>query len=457
MGIRLDWEIEAEQGQIKSAGEDVVTQRKRRVALLRFILLVGVVVGVLGGIAAVITWRLRAVDDQIAQLLRNTVDAEVAALRIGDQTAFLATQRSASDDWVQQQAQLFNSYQQLKLTQNIELTGQILDMNINDSRARVEVQEIDNGVPYTRVWFYWRYDDGWRHVPPDYTFWGDVTTFQGQGVNVRYQTVDAPVANAMGTAIQEWLQTACAALVCPHPPNVSVDILPDDALQVAWSANDPWTLQVPSPFMTRARSDIPFDTDMQFSLAGLLAERLVATASANMQPTYPADAYYLRQAVVSWLVGKFVHQDTNAFVIDSLAKNYGDAAVGKLLAAMQPGSDGSILAGAAGVGTLDQANLDWRDFLTWRLLTEDELIRRRDDANFLSLYDTRDENVRNLASGRYSVIPGDIKRTVLSAPLEIGADGLPTLRATVQVQDGANISQEEVLFRLVDGVWRRAN
>ena len=460
MGIRLDWEIEAEQGQIKSAGEDVIAQRKRRVAWLRFILLVGIVAGVLGGIAALITWRLRAVDDQIAQLLRNTVDAEVAAIRIGDQTAFLAAQRSASDEWPQQQAQLFNDYQQLKLTQRIELTGQILDLNINDTRARVEVQEIDNGVPYTRVWFYWRYDDGWRHVPPDYTFWGDVATFQGQGVNIRYQTVDAPVATAMGAAMQEWLQTACAAfasLVCGQQPLVSMDVLPDDALQVSWSANDVWALQVPSPYITRARSDMPFDTDLQFSVAGLLAERLVAVSSANLQPTYPADAYYLRQAIVSWLVGKFVHQDTNAFVIDSLAKNYGDAAVGRLLQAMQPGSDASIIMGAAGVTSLDQANLDWRDLLTWRLMTEDELIRRRDDVNFLSLYDTRDDNVRNLASQRYTVIPGDLKRTVLSAPLATGADGLPTLRATAQVQDGANVSQEEVLFRLVDGVWRRAN
>jgi hypothetical protein len=261
----------------------------------------------------------------------------------------------------------------------------------------------------------------------------------------------------MGAALDEWLKTACAALTCPQQPVISIDVLPDDALQVSWSANDAWAQQVPSPFITRARSDMPFDTDLQFAVAGLLAERLVALSSANMQPNYPADAYYLRQAVVSWLVGRFVHQDTNAFVIDSLARNYGDAAVGRLLDALQPGSDASVLAGAAGVSTLDQANLDWRDFLTWRLMTEDELIRRRDDASFLSLYDTRDENARNLASQRFTVIPGDVKRTVLSAPLEMGADGQPVLRATVQVQEAGGVLQGDVVFRLVDGVWRRAN
>jgi hypothetical protein len=457
MGIRLDWEIEAEQGQVHSAGEDPVMIRQRRVARVRLLFFMLAIVMVLGGIAAVITWRLRTVDEQIAQLLWNTVDAEVTALRIGDQTAFLAAQRSASDEWLQQQAQVFNDYQQMKLKQDVRLTGQILDTSISDTRARVEVQEIIDSVPYTRVWFYWRYDDGWRHVPPDYTFWGDVKTYEGQGVKVRYQTVDALLATKMGESLQSWIEIGCAALACAQTPDISVDVLPDDALQVSWSANNPWSLQLPSPYVHAARSDMPFDVDLQFSVAGLLAERLVATASANMQPTYPADAYYLRQAIVSWLVGRFVKVDTNAFVIASLAQNYGGESVGRLLQAMQPNSDASILAGIAGVASLDQANLDWRDFLTWRLLTEDELIRRRDDANFLNLYDTRDDDVRSLASQRYTIIPGDIKRTVLSAPLETGAGGVPTLRATVQVQDGSAVTQEEVLFKLVDGLWRRAN
>jgi hypothetical protein len=457
MGIRLDWEIEAEQGQIKSAGEDMVALRQRRVARVRLLIFVLAVAAFFGGIAALITWRLRTVDDQIAQLLRDTVDAEVAALRIGDQTAFLAAQRSASEEWAGQQAQLFTAYQDLKQKQDIQLTGQILDLTINENRARVAVQEILDGVPYTRVWFYWRYDDGWRHVPPDYTFWGDVQTYEGENLNVRYQSVDAPLAAMMGPDIESWLQLGCAALACEQTPEISVEVLPDEAMQVSWSTTNPWLLQVPSPFVRRARSDMPFDLDMKFGVANLLADRLVSVASNDMQPVYPADAYYLRQAVVSWLVGRFVQMDTNAFVVNSLADNAGDTAVGRLLDAMQPDSNVSILLGVTGTASLDQANLDWRDFLTWRLMTEDELIRRREDANFLSLYDTRDENLRSVASQRYTVIPGDISRTVLSAPLETGADGVPTLRATVQVVEAGVITQEEVLFRLVDGVWRRAN
>jgi hypothetical protein len=456
MGIKLDWEIESEQsGGQHNVGEADASVRRRRRAWLRVLLLVLVVAGVLGLAAAAVVSRLRTIDDQIEGLLRNTVDAEVTALRIGDLNAFLAAQRSASNDWLLAQQVTFNDYQTLKQQDKIELTGQILDMTIDKNRARVEVQEIVSGVPYTRVWFYWRYEDGWRHVPPDYTFWGDVAQYQGKGVTVRYNTVDAPLANSVGASVDSWLATACAALPCGTLPTVSIDIVPDNTVQPAWSTANPWSIQIPSPFTDRARTDMPFDTALQLKVANLIADRLVSVASNNMQPTYPADAYYLRQAVISWLVGQFAQFDTNAFVVASLAKNYGPGAVGKLVTSLQPDSDGRVLAAAAGVPALDQANLDWRDFLTWRLAAEGELIKRRDENNYMNLYDTRDEAVRNLASQRFNAAPPE-SPVVVSAQLETNT-GAPILRALAQVGPKDNRTQLEVQFRLVDGLWKRAN
>jgi hypothetical protein len=457
MGIRLDWEIEAEQARIQRAGEDPETARKRRTARLRLLLFAVLVIFIFGGIAALIVWRLQAVDEQIAQLLRNTVDAEVTALRIGDENAFLGAQRSASDEWLQEQDQVFDDYQQRKLTQDIQLTGQISDLTVDDMRARVKVQEIIDGVPYTQVWFYWRYDDGWRHVPPDYTFWGDVQTFQGQGVSVRYQTVDQDVATVIGDRIQSWLQTVCAALTCDGLPEISVEIVPDEALAVSWSASNPWSLQVPSPYIGRARSDMPFDQVLQYDAATLLAERLAASTSPNIQPNFPADASYLRQAAIAWLAARFMQLQSNAYVIESLTQNYGDAAVGRLLQLIQADSDVRILAEAAGVPSIDQTMLDWRDFLTWRLTTEDTLIRNGDEGHFLNLYDTGDETVRNLAYQRFGTPPSDLPKMVVSVVNDTGPDGTPILRALVQTGSEGSVVQEEVLFRLVDGVWRRAN
>lgn len=457
MGIRLDWEIEAEQSRIQRAGEDAVTARRRRLARLRLLLFILVILGILAGGVFFILSRLQAVDDEIAQDLRNTVDAEVTALRLGDYAAFSAAQRSASDTWLNAQKALFDNYQDLKMQENVELTGQILDFTVDRTRARVKVQEILGGVPYTRVWFYWRYEDGWRHVPPDYTFWGDVQTYEPQGVSIRYQTVDSTLATTMGDKLSNWLQTACSILTCGNLPSLMVEVVPDETLQTSWSVSNPWLLQIPSPYINRARSDMPFDTDLQFSVANLLAERLVSQASGNMQPTYPTDAYYLRQAIVSWLVGRFVQVDTHAFVISSLAANYGDVSVAHLLSAMKPDSSVTLLGQVTGVASLEQANLDWRDYLTWRVVTEDNLIRQRDDTNFLDLYDTRDDAARNLASQRFSDIPAQVSKVIVSEQLETGANGQPVLRAVMQVGEKENATQQEVLFDLVDGVWKRLN
>jgi len=460
VSIKLDWEIEAEQAhQVQTAGEDPDTKRQRRIARLRVLGFIGLTLVILATIAALVVWRLRSVEQEIEQLLHNTVDAEVAALRIGDLNAFLSAQCSATDDWILAQQEVFDSYQALKVEHDVQLTGSILDTTVDSSRARVQVEEIIDGTPYTRTWFYWRYDDdrcqGWRHVPPDYTFWGELRTYIWDGGAVRYQTVDNPMAASVGLRIEEWLHVGCAALGCSEDmPEMRVEIVPDDGLSVGWSLNDPWLLQIPSPYVKRARSDMPFEMGTQIEVANLIAERLVSQASNNLQPTYPADVYYLRQAAISWLVGRFAQINTNSFLMMSLAQNYGDASIGRLLQTMQPDSDVRVLNQVTGTTSLEQGNLDWRDFLTWRLAVEDQLIERHDEGNFLALYD---EAVQNAAYERFIAAQTGERRVVVSAPLEIGADGSPQLRAVVNVGEEDTLHQEEVLFRLVDGLWKRAN
>jgi hypothetical protein len=454
MGIHLDWEIEAEQQQVRQAGEDPQSARKRRRARLKVLLIILLVLGVFAGVVVGVFWRLRTVDEQVEQALRNTVEAEVTALRIGDENAFLSVQRSATDDWQIAQQALFDAYQSLKLQRDVRLTGRVVDATVNGLRGRVQVEEIIDSVPYSRVWFYWRYDDGWRHVPPDYTFWGDVKTATGQGVSVRYNSVDDALAQDVRQKIENWLKIGCEALTCGTLPDVAVEIVPDESLPLAWSDSNPWQMQFPSPYTRQARLDMPFDLNLQLQVAGLLGERLVAMSSNDMQPTYPADAYYLRSAVGSWLVGRFAQIDTNSFLVASLAQNYGGQAVGRLLQAMTPDANAGILNTVTSAASLELANLDWRDFFTWRLALENELVTRRDETNFLALYDTRDETVRNAAYTRYNAGASGEQRIVVSTIPETAPDGSFILRAIVQIGGGR---QEAVLFRVVDGGWRRAN
>jgi hypothetical protein len=456
MGVRFDWEIEAEKTRVQRSGEGAAFARRRRLARLRFLIFILIILAIFAGIGGFVVLRLQAVEKDIEQTLRGTVDAEVTALRLGDFASFSSIQRSASPDWLQIQQQIFNQYQDLKMQQGVQLTGEVSDIQIDRTRARVNVQEIVNGVPYTRVWFYWHYEDGWRHVPPDYTFWGELEVQKVQNVTVRYQLVDKLFGQEVADRVAAWLQTACSSLTCGTAPEITVEVIPDEALQVSWATGNDWVLQVPSPYIRRARSDMPFDTDGQLVVAEKIADRLVSQASNNLQPVYPADASYLRQAAVSWLVGQLVQVNTNSYMMDSLTTIYGSKAVGQLLSALRPDSNIGLLAQITGK-SLEQTALDWRDYLTWRLTTEDDLIQKRDETNYLALYDTRDASVRDLAYQRFNAQAAASKKSVISVQTEVGTDASVILRATVAVGDDPNVQQSDADFRLADGVWKRIN
>lgn len=457
MGIRLDWEIQAEQAQVQNAGEDPQAARIRRRARFRLILIILTLLVLSASVVFAAVMRLREVDSQIEQLLRDTVSAEVAALRIGDYQAFASLQRSASSEWLLAQKTSFDQYQDLKIERDLQLTGRVAAVEVSKARGRVQVEEIIDGVPYTRVWFYWRYEDGWHHVPPDYTFWGDSGLYVGDGVRVNYLDVDNTLAVEMGLRVKEWRQLACAALDCGELSEITIQIAPSATWTLGWASDNPWQLNVPSPYMDRARSDMPFDIDMQFQTASLLAERFVKVASKEFQPVYPADAWYLRQAVINWLVGKFVRINTNSFLVESLAANYGEQAVGLLIQFMQPDSNINILSLVTGTVSLDQINVDWRDLLTWRLATERDLLEKRDLAGFLSLYASGDEAVRTLAMARFESSSQFVDPVVVFVLAEVGEAGSPQLRANVQFKTDSGLQETEVLFRLVDNIWRRVS
>ena len=86
-----------------------------------------------------------------------------------------------------------------------------------------------------------------------------------------------------------------------------------------------------------------------------------------------------------------------------------------------------------------------------------ETRRVQDVDHFIQLYDTRDEAVRNLAYSRFSQGAPEISKVVVAAQLETGGDGTSLLRAVIQVGEGENRTQQEVQFRLADGVWKRLN
>lgn len=457
MGVHLDWEIESDQAHVRNEGEDPGEIRRRRSARTRILLFILFLFLLLGGAAGAVVLRLREVDAQVEQLLRDTVEAEVAALRIGDRATFMASQRSATDDWILVQGRTFDYYEALKTDFDARLTGRIADLEIEGTRARVLVEEIIDGVPYGRIWYYWRYADGWRHVPPDFTFWGEQATIEQPGVTVAYRSVDAALAAAVAADITRWREEGCAVLPnCQTLPVISVEVLPVENALINWSPANPWLLQIPSPYTDRARLDQPFDPEMRSETARLIAERLVGQATEQQTFDPQTDAGAIVESVVYWLTGKFSETRYPVHLTESLATRYGEPAVGRVLELLTPASSLTVLNEALGTGSLLQAELDWREFVTWRLNRENTLRSQADQALYRTLYDETDPTVVSIALSRYNANLPVETFTVNTTRIDVDGAGNAALVAIVAYGDPVT-REETIFFRLVDGAWRRAN
>ncbi len=451
--IRFEWNVESQQVE-RFDSEDPQAKRRRRRNML---LLVALVCTLLAAIALGLMFvrqRIHEVETQFAQLLQDTVKAEVAALRIGDLNSFLHVQNPNNLAWINHQRAMFQLYSDLKTDGAIELTGSILAVAIDGERARVLVQENINELPYTRLWFYRRSGEGWRHIAPDPSFWGEASTVESASVLVHYRAVDQEFARQVSAILQDWINSGCVILDCGDLPRLIIDVVPEAADAAAWIDEAALRLQIRSPYNHIARADTPFDGSLQLLVSRMLAERLVNEHTGHLTAAYPHDAYFLRNAAIAWLSEVFTRLDSGAALMRSLVQNYGDDKIAQLLTQLSATSDMSILEAVVDE-PLEGADLDWRDFIEWRLQLENELIRARRQNEWLSLYDTSDENARLAAYQRYNDSAAAQDYRVLDQLVWSKPDGRPQLRATVQAT-GAD-GEEIILFNLVNGVWKRAS
>ena len=453
--IRFQWNVESQQIE-RSGGEDPEEKRRRRRSI--FILL-GLILMLLLAIAlvlALVRHRIHQVERQFEQLLQDTVKAEVAALRIGDLNSFLKVQSADDAGWVNRQRAMFQHYSDLKSDGAIELPGSILAADVDGERARVLVQENINDLPYARLWFYRRSDDGWQHTAPDYSFWGAQTEIASANSVISYRAADRDFALQLSEALEDWLRRGCAILECGNLPTLTVTIVADVASETAWIDERQMRLQIRSPYIDVTRADTPFDGWLQLQVSTVLAERLVDAHTSYLAPTEPYDAVFLRQTAIAWLSEVFTRLDSGATLMRSLADKYGADKVARLLAQMTAASDISILQDVINQ-PFESADLVWSDFVEWRLALEQSLIRDGRENQWLALYDTSVQRARLAAYERFNAGAKEQSYRVIDLLLWSKPDGKPQLRVTAQVSGNGGVVDEIVLFNLVGGVWKRAS
>ena len=453
--IRLEWNVESHKID-KSDSEDPKAKRARRRRALRLIMLIGIVLALLTSGVLVVRQRLLDVQGQLEQLLLETVRAEMAAIRIGDIHTFLAVQDKSSQTWRQQQQSNFREYGDIKARHDVDLTGTILDLEIDGQRGRVVVEEIINGVRFAQVWFYRNKGSGWHHVSPDFSFWGEERALETGVVRISYFDLDKRFAQAVSESVSGWLRQGCEILGCAATPSISIAVVNGSAQRVSWASDGTTTLQILSPSGGRMSVDSPFDQNLQHLVAKLLAERLIDLGTDGLQVVYPHDAGYLRLSVASYLINDFLDVDGGDTLVDSLALLYGEEKVAELVDHLVPAASMAVLQQIIGQ-PLAESNLDWRDFVKWRLNIEADLISSGAESDWLNLYDTGDEDVWQTAYRRYQTMSQTRALDVIDQLIWHPPDGLPQLRVTAIAVTGETVEEQVVHFNLVDGVWKRAN
>lgn len=453
--IRLEWDVESQRIDGSSSESAAEKRRRRRaaLALLALVLLFAAII-VLG--LLFLRQRLLEIERQFAQLLQDTVKAEVAAIRIGDLNSFLNMQDAEDANWLAGQRALFQQYGVLKSAGDIGLPGNILDVTIDRDRARALVQENIQDLPYVRLWFYRRSKEGWRHVAQDPSFWGERQMLESTALVVRYRDVDALFARQAHDALSAWIEKGCEILDCAGLPSLSVDIAAEAEHEAAWLDQAKMRLLIRSPYHDIARADFPFDGWRQLLVSKLLAERLVDARAGYFTASPFHDIHFLRASAIAWLGETFTRLDGGATLMRSLAVNYGADKIAQLLSALTDTGDLSLVEQVINQSP-GEADLDWRDFVQWRLNVDAQLMTARRQDEWLNLYDTADESARLIAYERFRLNAPPTEYQVVAASVSLSADGKTRLRATVRAAGNAGASDEIILFNLVNGVWKRAN
>lgn len=475
MGIQLDWQIESER-QSRQATEDpnakYVRRKKRRRLFLSIFLLAMAVCGLLG----TVLWRLRSVDNQLRQNLLDTVDAEVRAIRIGNENNYMNIRRSSSDYWIDLQRQDFAEYQQLKNAGQLQLIGNVLDveMDVDESRARVLVEEVIDGTSYERVWFYWYYgsgdQSGWRRVPPDVDFWGDEKTLERDRVEIQYRELDEDLAQALADYLGQWWREGCQWLSCPIDlPRLKINIEPRSAAAPVWDLNDEWRIVLTSPlYEGRVPRTQRLSPELELWLADMIAER-IANYALNPGFTFVAlpysDAEWMFEELQTWLIGRFIAEPTmGSPFFENMVLQYGEGAPGLFVRLLGQDSQlGPSFQQATGVAIpsisleiLNTSQVAWHSFFKWRLAAEQRILKRERVAEdqvinkHNDLYDVND----GFALANASIYRDQFNPSLVSADIvsvNFSKDEVGNLLAAV------NMPTQVAVFRWVGTTWKRVS
>jgi len=369
MGIKLDWNIDADDEQ-RRVEEDplVVAARKQSARQLRNLVIFVAIVSLLAG--AVALSRLRRAEGQRRAELEAAVAAEALSLRIGDETAFLECQEH-EPRWRAFQRGTFEEYQ--TLGSRLVVSGEILDLTIDANLARVVLRETLDGEPYRVTWFYEYFpDEGWRRIPSSGAFLGWIRHLETDHFEVFYREADEDYTQAVIAQTETWVGEICGLTPCVGIPQMTVFIVTEPLHEVTWQVGGTPALLVPSPATMRLRERAPLEDP---ALRSGLAETLTwqwATAILGGAITNQTDAEWMRDELAAWLAVGIDDTQPGSDAMDALVDTYGAELVMEWVSRVRTGERVLPTLALLSGNVLTTLPVPWEGFFEHRLQVEFE-------------------------------------------------------------------------------------
>ncbi len=236
MSIKWDWQIieENETWTQESPPEDKPKRRAPRRLILALAL---IPILALGAFATYVAWTYRQQLGQVTVPVQEVARAELQAVAVNDQVAFMALQDPDDPAWRTLQERSFGRLERVGLPeygwQATSAPPQIGRVSLEPGGALVQVTyqfsltQPMPGEPATVTLqipaFYKATASGWVHAILTQDLWGPERTQKGQHMLVLYHQLDAGIVEPMIPHLDELFARLCASLSCPSQVSVVFD------------------------------------------------------------------------------------------------------------------------------------------------------------------------------------------------------------------------------------------
>ena len=224
--------------------------------------------------------------------LQAVVDAEAAALQSGDQEVYLSLQDFNDHQWYRYQELFWDALEHAGEEEVGKQSSarRIVDLDLRETHAWVEVEYDLHGIPYHRLQFYRLISGTWRRTSPDLTYLGERMVKETPHLRFVYHKREESIVDLLSEEMEQVYVRLVADFGLPEQgQHLTFEFRPSVEAQTALYAEAHFF--VPSPLLLGVRADGKPDEELLGNLVQSLGLYLAIGKSALYQEGDPGGSW----------------------------------------------------------------------------------------------------------------------------------------------------------------------